>query len=141
MRIILSSFATLLLAAACSQSPEPPASTSTADTAPAKAERVAPAPARAAANKPGVRFTSTPATIRRCEVRTGRTAVTLDWNALAAGSRSITIRIDDRKTFLTTSARGSATTGRWVGENTRFSLLDAKSGELLATLQVPFVSC
>lgn len=134
-RLLLATVIAVL--AACSETPADhpprPAAPPVAVVPPPPAA-IEPAPAAKAL------FTSTPASIRRCDAKDGNATVALAWDAAAAGAAFVTVIVDG-KVLAEGTTTGTANTGEWVREETRFTLLDAATKQPLATLQIPFVEC
>ena len=128
----LSLIAALVCLSACSESPR--------DAAAPPAAPSASAPAAGAEAIQNIVFTSNPASIRSCEATDGNATASLSWDVRPASISFVTIKVGD-KVFAEGASTGTATTDNWVRADTVFSLFDAGTLKLLATLQIPFVDC
>lgn len=134
-------FTAIVLLAACSKAPEPAAPAATPAAPAASAAPSPPTSPSATSTRTDVALvTSTPATIRSCEAPKGRTAVTLNWDLRSTGAKAVTVKVGDR-VVVKGGARGKKETGNWVRKSSVFTLSDAATNTVLATLQIPFVDC
>ena len=133
MSFRLSVLAVAVCLVACSEPPRDAAAPAVAPTA------VAPA-ADHAQTSANVVFTSNPANIRSCETTDGNATASLSWDVRSASISFVTIKVGDQ-VFADGASTGTSTTGNWVRADTVFSLFDAGTLKLLATLQIPFVDC
>lgn len=131
--------AALIVLTACSGPSGDGATSVTSVAAPAAAPSV-PAQPAAVLPRADVSFTSSPASVRRCETQDGNATVALAWDATKTDAQFVTVKVAD-KVFAEGTSSGSTSTGPWVRDDTIFSLVNAADGSVLATLKIPFVDC
>lgn len=118
----------IALLSACSRTPEPASTTAsdpeTGSTATSTATLVA-----------------KPASIRKCDAHDGNATVTLEWDAPGMNFMSVRVGSPDGTIFSRSQGKGTAETGAWVREDTRFFLINEADQSVLARLKIPFVDC
>ncbi|MEO8458988.1 MAG: hypothetical protein ABI451_00530 [Dokdonella sp.] len=118
----------IILLGACSRAPEP---ASTAGSGP-----VAGSSATSTAT-----LVAKPASIRKCDAHDGNATVTLEWDAPGMNFMSVRVGAPDGTIFSRSQGKGTAETGPWVREDTRFFLINEADQSVLARLTIPFVDC
>lgn len=93
----------------------------------------------------GVTFNVSPVSIRRCDHPDLRMRAEVTWNALPAGSHTVTIWVGDNTTppkkWFYGGAQGNAQTGNWINGNTTLRMLDGVTGKTLAVRHMHVTQC
>lgn len=131
----------VFIVAGCNRSAPP------ADNLPATTDAAGPASVAAAAPAvvSDVTFSVEPANVYNCEGR-DRTTSMVRWNVTRPGVTQVKVLVmgpDDteKKTLALMSPVGEAATGDWVAKGVRFELIDATTGDELASHVVDSLPC
>lgn len=134
----------VFVVAGCNRSAPP------ADNLPTTTDAATPAgPASVAAAAPAVvsdvTFSVEPANVYNCEGR-DRTISMVRWNVTRPGVNQIKVLVmgpgeTEKKTLALMSPVGEAATGNWVAKGVRFELVDATTGDELASHVVDALPC
>ena len=131
----------VFIVAGCNRSAPP------ADNLPATTD--AAGPASVATTAPAVvsdvTFSVEPANVYNCEGR-DRTISMVRWNVTRPGVNQVKVLVmgpgeTEKKTLALMSPVGEATTGDWVAKGVRFELVDATTGDELASHVVDSLPC
>lgn len=134
----------MVFVAGCNRSAPP------ADSLPATTDAAAPAgPASVAAATPAVvsdvTFSVEPANVYNCEGR-DRTISMVRWNVTRPGVNQVKVLVmgpgeTEKKTLALMSPVGEAETGNWVAKGVLIELVNAETGEQLASHVVDSLPC
>ncbi len=138
-------FATLFLISACSQESAvvtPKNKDQTLVAAPSKFESIEPTTLREVGDST---FNISPGSFLLCKAKDGAVIATAKWDVSSLGVKEVAIYVESpgnpRKLWLIGSHSGAESTGNWVFDQSRFTLIDRLSKKQLAQLAINAIPC